>query len=87
MYVLDKKAFLHHFPSIDPQRIYDVSVYNNLNHIQNIDIPQYETAVESDFKRKYYDSSPSTLIPISKHYEECEFIFDNINSIFSISYK
>lgn len=84
IYVLDKKAFLHHFSSLDHQRIYDVSVYNNLNHIQNIDIQQYETPVESDFKRKYYDGLPSTLIPVSKHYEKWENIYDHIESLLSM---
>lgn len=78
VYVLDKKAFLHHFSSIDYRRIYDVSIYNNLNHIQEINVPQYETVVESDFKRRYYADAPSTLIPISKHYEKWENVYDHI---------
>jgi hypothetical protein len=84
IYVLDKKAFLHHFSSLDYRRIYDVSVYNNLHHIHNISIQQYETPVESDFKRRYYTDSPSTLIPIAKHYEKWENIFDHIEILINM---
>ena len=84
VYVLDKKAFLHHFSSLDYRRIYDVSIYNNLHHIHNISIQQYETPVESDFKRRYYIDSPSTLIPIAKHYEKWENIFDHIEILINM---
>lgn len=77
LYVLDKKAVLHHFPTLSPQLI-DVQLISSYNTLQDINIEQYESKVESDFKRKYYGESPSTLIPIAKHYEKYENVYDHI---------
>jgi hypothetical protein len=77
LYTLDKKAVLHHFPTLSPQLI-DVQLINSYQHFQEINIEQYESKVETDFKRKYYTESPSVLIPITKHYEKYENIYDHI---------
>jgi hypothetical protein len=77
VYTLDKKAVLHHFPTLSPQLI-DVQLINSYQHYQEINIEQYESKVETDFKRKYYTESPSTLIPIAKHYEKYENVYDHI---------
>jgi hypothetical protein len=77
LYTLDKKAVLHHFPTLSPQLI-DVQLINSYQHYQEINIEQYESKVETDFKRKYYTEAPSTLIPIAKHYEKYENIYDHI---------
>jgi hypothetical protein len=77
VYTLDKKAVLHHFPTLSPQLI-DVQLINSYQQFQEINIEQYESKVETDFKRKYYTESPSTLIPIAKHYEKYENIYDHI---------
>jgi hypothetical protein len=77
IYTLDKKAVLHHFPTLSPQLI-DVQLINSYQHFQEINIDQYESKVETDFKRKYYTETPSTLIPIAKHYEKYENIYDHI---------
>jgi hypothetical protein len=77
LYTLDKKAVLHHFPTLSPQLI-DVQLINSYQHFQEINIEQYESKVETDFKRKYYTEAPSTLIPIAKHYEKYENIYDHI---------
>jgi hypothetical protein len=77
LYVLDKKAVLHHFPTLSPQLI-DAQLINSYQHFQEINIEQYESKVETDFKRKYYTEAPSTLIPIAKHYEKYENIYDHI---------
>jgi hypothetical protein len=77
LYVLDKKAVLHHFPTLSPQLI-DVQLINSYLYLQNINIEQYESKVETDFKRKYYTEAPSTLIPIAKHYEKYENVYDHI---------
>ena len=77
IYTLDKKAVLHHFPTLSPQLI-DVQLINSYQHFQEINIEQYESKVETDFKRKYYTEAPSTLIPIAKHYEKYENIYDHI---------
>jgi hypothetical protein len=68
---------LHHFPTLSPQLI-DVQLINSYQHFQEINIEQYESKVETDFKRKYYTEAPSTLIPIAKHYEKYENIYDHI---------
>jgi hypothetical protein len=77
LYTLDKKAVLHHFPTLSPQLI-DTQLINSYQHFQEINIEQYESKVETDFKRKYYTEVPSTLIPIAKHYEKYENIYDHI---------
>jgi hypothetical protein len=77
IYTLDKKAVLHHFPTLSPQLI-DAQLISSYYSIQDINIDQYESKVETDFKRKYYTAEPSTLIPIAKHYEKYENVFDHI---------
>ena len=77
LYVLDKKAVLHHFPTLSPQLI-DVQLISSYHTLQNINVEQYESKVETDFKRKYYTEAPSTLIPIAKHYEKYENVYDHI---------
>jgi len=77
LYVLDKKAVLHHFPTLSPQLI-DVQLISSYHTLQDINVEQYESKVETDFKRKYYTEAPSTLIPIAKHYEKYENIYDHI---------
>jgi hypothetical protein len=62
---------------LSPQLI-DVQLINSYQHYQEINIEQYESKVETDFKRKYYTEAPSTLIPIAKHYEKYENIYDHI---------
>jgi hypothetical protein len=62
---------------LSPQLI-DVQLINSYQHFQEINIEQYESKVETDFKRKYYTEAPSTLIPIAKHYEKYENIYDHI---------
>ena len=77
LYVLDKKAVLHHFPTLSPQLI-DVQLISSYNTLQDINIEQYESKVETDFKRKYYTTEPPVLIPIAKHYEKYENVYDHI---------
>jgi len=51
LYVLDKKSFIHQTSLnslVNYNQVYDISIYNNLNHIQEIDIPQYESTVETN---------------------------------------
>jgi hypothetical protein len=77
LYTLDKKAVLHHFPTLSPQLI-DIQLINSYLNLQDINVEQYESKVETDFKRKYYTEAPSTLIPIAKHYEKWENVYDHI---------
>jgi hypothetical protein len=83
IYTLDKKAVLHHFPTLSPQLI-DVQLISSYYTIQDINVDQYESKVETDFKRKYYTDEPSTLIPIAKHYEKWENVYDHIERVIRI---
>ena len=83
LYTLDKKAVLHHFPTLSPQLI-DAQLISSYYTIQDINIDQYESKVEADFKRKYYTEAPSTLIPIAKHYEKWENVYDHIERVIRI---
>jgi hypothetical protein len=82
IYTLDKKSVLHHFPTLSPQLI-DVQLISSYHTLQDINVEQYESKVETDFKRKYYTESPSTLIPIAKHYEKYENVYDHIEQTIS----
>jgi hypothetical protein len=69
MFVLNKKEALYHFPYQD--KLYDI------NFIEHPDLTGIFTACHT-FYYKLHTASPITnkLIPISKHYEECENAFD-----------
>jgi hypothetical protein len=82
LYTLDKKAVLHHFPTLSPQLI-DVQLISSYHTLQDINVEQYESKVETDFKRKYYTAEPSCLIPIAKHYEKYENVYDHIEQTIS----
>jgi hypothetical protein len=77
IYVLDKKTVLYSFPTLNNQ-IIDITLYNNLINNTSIEVEKYESKIESDFRRKFRLDKYSTLIPISKHYEKWENIYDNI---------
>jgi hypothetical protein len=77
VYTLDNKAVLHHFPTL-LSRLIDVQLISSYHNLQTINVEQYESKVETDFKRKYYTEEPSVLIPIAKHYEKCENVYDHI---------
>lgn len=84
LYTLDKKALIHQLSTLDPQRIYDISIYNNLYPVQTTNISEYETKVEISFKRKYYNTDYNCLIPISKHYEKWENVYDHIEHLINV---
>ena len=69
MFVLNKKEALYHFPY--PDKLFDI------NFIQYPDLTGVFTPCHTFYYRQH-TSSPITnkLIPISKHYEECENMFD-----------
>ena len=69
MFVLNKKETLYHFSY--PDKLFDI------NFIEHPDLTGVFTACHT-FYYKLHTASPivNKLIPISKHYEECENIFD-----------
>ena len=69
LFVLNKKEALYHFPYQD--KLYDI------NFIEHPDLTGVFTACHT-FYYRLHTASPITnkLIPISKHYEECENAFD-----------
>ena len=69
LFVLNKKEALYHFPY--PNALYDI------NFIQYPDLTGVFTACHT-FNYKQHTANPivNKLIPISKHYEECENMFD-----------
>jgi len=69
IFVLNKKEALYHFPYQD--KLYDI------NFIEHPDLTGIFTACHT-FYYRLHTASPITnkLIPISKHYEECENAFD-----------
>jgi hypothetical protein len=69
MFVLNKKEAMYHFPYQD--KLYDI------NFIEHPDLTGVFTACHT-FYYRLHTASPITnkLIPISKHYEECENTFD-----------
>jgi len=69
MFVLNKKEALYHFSY--PDKLFDI------NFIEHPDLTGVFTPCHTFYYRQH-TASPITnkLIPISKHYEECENIFD-----------
>jgi hypothetical protein len=69
IFVLNKKEALYHFPH--PDKLYDI------NFIEHPDLTGVFTPCHT-FYYRLHTASPITnkLIPISKHYEECENAFD-----------
>jgi hypothetical protein len=69
LFVLNKKEALYHFPY--PDKLFDI------NFIEHPDLTGVFTACHN-FYYRHHTASPITnkLIPISKHYEECENAFD-----------
>ena len=69
LFVLNKKEAMYHFPH--PNKLYDI------NFIEHPDLTGIFTTCHTFYYRQH-TASPITnkLIPISKHYEECENIFD-----------
>lgn len=69
LFVLNKKEAMYHFPH--PNKLYDI------NFIEHPDLTGIFTACHT-FYYRLHTANPITnkLIPISKHYEECENAFD-----------
>jgi hypothetical protein len=69
LFVLNKKEALYHFPYSD--KLYDI------NFIEHPDLTGIFTACHTFYYRQH-TANPITnkLIPISKHYEECELMFN-----------
>jgi hypothetical protein len=77
VYVLDKKFHLYHLPG---DNLVD------LNFIKYTDETQFDTKVHIDFNRdKYYLNELSTLIPIPKHYEKWENVYNHLKNKFLFS--
>lgn len=75
VYVRDRKAFIAHFPT---QNIIDIS----FNLDKEIDIT---TQAHKFFYFKYEDKpNINTVIPLVKHYEKCELIFDEVKKYCTI---
>jgi hypothetical protein len=72
LWTLDKKKALHYlYPLSD--KLYDV------NFIEQVDIKSLDNTCINYYYSKYYSlPNVNCLIPISKHYEMCEAIFDMI---------
>ena len=73
MFVPQKKEALYHFPH--PEKLYDINFIEYINLDDNI-----VTNKCTDFYYRHYPNNPivNSLIPISKHYEEQETIFDMV---------
>ena len=70
IYVRDKKEFLHY---IVLPNLFDIT----LNNSYDLSL----TKTHEYFYNKYYDKKDiNRIIPISKHYEYCEKIFDDLKS-------
>jgi hypothetical protein len=79
MFVLDKKEAMYHFPHHD--KLYDI------NFFKLVDLTQVLNNKCISFFYAKHTNTPNVnaLIPISKHYEECENIFNVILPIINYS--
>jgi hypothetical protein len=72
LFTLDKKKALHHYPQL-ADKLYDV------NFIEHVDIKSLDNTCINYYYSKYYSlPNVNCLIPISKHYEMCEAMFDMV---------
>lgn len=70
LFTLDKKKALHHYPQL-ADKLYDV------NFIEPVDIKSLDNTCINYYYSKHYSlPNVNCLIPISKHYEMCEAIFN-----------
>ena len=69
LYVRDKKSFIYHFPVCN---VIDVSFIS----------PEYQDPITSAhtffYQRHGEKLNINTVIPLTKHYEKCEYIFDKV---------
>ena len=70
IFVLDKKQILHYFPY--QQKLYDI------NFIENINLSIINKCIDFYYRKYYNTLNINTIIPISKHYENCENIFTGV---------
>jgi hypothetical protein len=72
LFTLDKKKALHYYPQL-ADKLYDV------NFIEQVDIKSLDNTCINYYYSKHYSlPNVNCLIPISKHYEMCETIFDMV---------
>jgi hypothetical protein len=75
VYVRDRKSFIYVFPL---KNLIDISFY----------IPEYvepTTPTHESFYQKHgHRDNINTIIPLTKHYEKCELIFDKVKNYFKI---
>jgi hypothetical protein len=76
MFVPQKKETLYHFPY--PEKLYDINFIEYVNLNDNIITNK---CVEFYYRHHYNNPIVNSLIPISKHYEEQESIFDMVYSV------
>jgi hypothetical protein len=76
IYVRDKKAALYHFKHHNIQ---------DINFISNIEKLDFNTPVHQFFYQKYGErDNINKIIPIVKHYERCELIYNKIKPVLSM---
>lgn len=76
MFVLQKKETLYHFNH--PEKLYDINFIEYVNIDDNIITNK---CTEFYYRHHYNNPIVNSLIPISKHYEEQESIFDMVYPI------
>jgi len=70
VYVRDKKASLHHFKHHNIQ---------DINFISSLEKLDFNTPVHQHFYQRYGDREDiNKIIPIVKHYERCELIYEKV---------
>jgi hypothetical protein len=73
VYVRDRKSFIYVFPL---KNLIDISFY----------IPEYVEPTtpthESFYQKHSHRDNINTIIPLTKHYEKCELIFDKVKNYF-----
>lgn len=77
IYCLDKKLHSYFIPS---ENLVDINftILDQENVIPDMDC---DTLVHRDYYRKYYhDPNINKIIPISKHYEKCECLYESIKN-------
>lgn len=74
VYVIDKKQFLHFFDIKEHKHIYDLKLIDK-------NIQSSNKVVDHFYKKQGNNLKINTIIPLTKHYERCEELFNSVKHL------
>lgn len=81
VYVLNKKKLLYHFPL---SKAIDISLLYSMTEFEKLEITSKETTYNWYYSRYGNLKNINQVIPLTKIYERCESIFEQVKKVFSL---